>query len=113
VNITTTSALRPAADRVAHGVSKAGVHMLTGSMALDHVGEGIRVNCVCPGPTSLPLTPSDARDMEATALRMPNGRVGTPSDVAEAVIYLLSDASTHVTGLIMPVDGGLHLSGGL
>ena len=113
VNITTTSALRAAPERVAHGVSKAGVHMLTTSMAIDHASDRIRVNCVCPGPTSLPLTPSDARDLAGTARRMPTGRVGTPSDVAEAVIYMLSDASQHVTGTILPVDGGLHLTGGL
>jgi NAD(P)-dependent dehydrogenase (short-subunit alcohol dehydrogenase family) len=113
VNITTTSALRATAGRVAHGVSKAAVHMLTQSMALDHAADRIRVNCVCPGPTALPLTPLDARDLERAALRMPTGRVGTPSDVGEVVTYLLSDASEHVTGVILPIDGGLHLIGSL
>lgn len=113
VNISTTSALRAAPARVAHGVSKAGVLTLTTSMALDHAGDRIRVNCVCPGPTATPLTPSDTRNLERTAAGMPMGRVGSPSDVAEAVTYLLSEAGQHVTGVILPVDGGLHLTGGL
>ena len=113
VNITTTSALRASPERVAHGVSKAGVHMLTTSMALDHAAEGVRVNCVCPGPTALPFSPSDTRNLARTAERMPAGRVGTPEDVGEAVVYLLSDAGQHVTGVLLPVDGGLHLTDGL
>ena len=113
VNVTTSSALRAAPARVAHGVSNAAVHMLTTSMALDHVAEHITVNCICPGPTALPSTPSDPRNQGRTAERMPAGRVGAPSDIAEAVIYLLSQAGRHVTGLMLPVDGGLHLTGGL
>jgi NAD(P)-dependent dehydrogenase (short-subunit alcohol dehydrogenase family) len=113
VNITTTSALRASTNRVAHGVSKAGVHMLTTSMARDHMGEGLRVNCVLPGPTAIPLTPADPRNLGRTAERMPGGRVGTAQDVGEAVVYLLSDAGQHVTGVLLPVDGGLHLTDGI
>jgi len=113
VNITTTSALRASTNRVAHGVSKAGVHMLTTSMARDHVAEGIRVNCVLPGPTAIPLTPADPRNQGRADERMPGGRVGTGDDVGEATAYLLSDAGQHVTGVLLPVDGGLHLTGGI
>ena len=113
MNISTTSALRATPARVAHSASKAGVLTLTTSMALDHAGERIRVNCVCPGPTATPLTPTDKRDLDRAAAGMPTGRVGTPDDVAEAVTYLLSDAGQHVTGAVLPVDGGLHLTGGL
>ena len=112
VNISTTSALRAAPARVAHGVSKAGVLMLTTSMALDHASDRIRVNCVCPGPTATPLTPWDTRDLDRAAASVPMGRAGTPEDVGEAVAYLLSDAARHVTGVVLPVDGGAHLAGG-
>ena len=87
--------------------------MLTTSMALDHAAESVRVNCVCPGPTALPFSPLDTRNLARAAERMPAGRAGTPEDVGEAVVYLLSDAGQHVTGVLLPVDGGLHLTDGL
>ena len=93
--------------------TKAAVVNLTRAMALYHAPENIRVNCICPGDTATPMLSDEARQlgededefMEDAADR-PLGRVGTPEDVAQAVLFLASDASSFVTGVAFPVDGG-------
>lgn len=93
--------------------SKAAVVNLTRAMALDHAPDNIRVNCVCPGDTDTPMLADEARQLGedegaflADAAARPLGRVGMPEDVAEAVLYLAGDASSFVTGIALPVDGG-------
>lgn len=93
--------------------SKAAVVNLTRAMALDHAGQHIRVNCVCPGDTDTPMLRDEARQLgepvahflEGSADR-PMGRMGRPEEIADAVLFLASDASSYVTGASLVVDGG-------
>ena len=93
--------------------SKGAVVLLTKAMALDHGDQGIRVNCICPGDTDTPLLAreaeqlgQDAKGFLTSAAARPLGRVGTPDDIAQAVLFLASDASAFVTGTTLVVDGG-------
>jgi NAD(P)-dependent dehydrogenase (short-subunit alcohol dehydrogenase family) len=100
-------------DAAAYCASKAAVVNLTRAMALDHGPQGIRVNCVCPGDTDTGMLRSEAQQLGATeaqflieAADRPLGRIGTPEEIARAVLYLASDASSFVTGAVLVVDGG-------
>ena len=89
--------------------SKHGVVGLTRAAALEYAGRGIRVNAVCPGYIHTPMIQSRLDDPESRdrmLAREPVGRVGTPEEVAEAVVWLCSDAASFVTGHAMAVDGG-------
>ena len=93
----------------AYVASKHGVVGLTKTAALEYAQQGIRVNCVCPGYIQTPMTARGLSDPEQKAqiiAREPIGRVGTPEEVAEAVVWLCSDAASFVTGHTMMVDGG-------
>jgi NAD(P)-dependent dehydrogenase (short-subunit alcohol dehydrogenase family) len=97
----------------AYCAAKAGVLNLTRSMAIDHGKDNVRVNCVCPGDIDTPMLRSEcaqlgedpARFMKEAASR-PLPRVGTPDDVANAVLFLASNMSTWITGTALLVDGG-------
>jgi NAD(P)-dependent dehydrogenase (short-subunit alcohol dehydrogenase family) len=90
--------------------AKHGVLGLTKSAALEYNNKGIRVNAVCPGMVDTPLTQSffDSSPKLAAAVQrlMPGGKLGQPPQVAEAVIWLLSDHASWVSGLSMVIDGG-------
>jgi NAD(P)-dependent dehydrogenase (short-subunit alcohol dehydrogenase family) len=97
----------------AYCASKGAVVLLTKAMALDHAKDGIRVNCVCPGDIDTPMLRSEAQQlgqpveaMLAESASVPLGRVGRPEDVAEAVLYLASDAASFMTGAPLLIDGG-------
>jgi NAD(P)-dependent dehydrogenase (short-subunit alcohol dehydrogenase family) len=86
---------------------------LTRAMAIDHGKDNIRVNCVCPGDVDTPLLRDEARQLGANiaefmkeAAARPVGRVGTPEDIANAVLFFASDLSLWVTGTHLVVDGG-------
>jgi NAD(P)-dependent dehydrogenase (short-subunit alcohol dehydrogenase family) len=97
----------------AYCAAKAGVLNLTRSMAIDHGKDNIRVNCVCPGDVDTPMLRSEwvqlgdepRKFMEEAADR-PLRRIGTPDDVAKAVLFLAGDMSNWVTGACLVVDGG-------
>jgi NAD(P)-dependent dehydrogenase (short-subunit alcohol dehydrogenase family) len=93
----------------AYVASKHGVVGLTKTAALEYAQQGIRVNCVCPGVIQTPMTERVLRDpaRQAQITARPMGRVGAPEEVAEAVVWLCSDAASFVTGHAMSVDGGL------
>lgn len=94
----------------AYTASKHGVIGLTKSAALNYSKDGVRVNAVCPGYVYTPATaPALDREEVRAALiaKHPIGRLGEMSEIAEAVVWLLSDASSFVTGHSMPVDGGI------
>jgi NAD(P)-dependent dehydrogenase (short-subunit alcohol dehydrogenase family) len=93
----------------AYCASKGGVIQLTRAAALDYAKAGIRVNAVCPGVIRTPMVESlVGTEAEAGLIAMePIGRMGKPEEVAEAVVWLCSDAASFVTGNAMPVDGGL------
>ena len=93
----------------AYQASKAGVCALSKSLAMQLAGEGIRSNAICPGMTLTPLQARwDNEDvLKAVADYAPLGRIGTPQDMANAALFLLSDASGYITGIELAVDGGL------
>jgi len=93
--------------------SKGAVVQLTKAMALDHGEQNIRVNSVCPGDTDTPMLRNEAEqlgeqvdDFLSDAAARPLPRIGQPDDIARAVLYLVSDASSFVTGTSLIVDGG-------
>ena len=94
----------------AYQASKHGVVGLTKAAALEYAHEGIRVNAVCPGFTHTPMVAGIlAQDLERESQALaahPVGRLGQPEEIAEAVVWLCSDAASFVTGHAMPVDGG-------
>jgi NAD(P)-dependent dehydrogenase (short-subunit alcohol dehydrogenase family) len=113
VNVSSISALRPR-GLTPYTVSKGAVIALTRAMAVDHGPEGIRVNCVAPGPVYTPMVyargMSDAaRDQRRKASVL--GREGTGWDVGLAVRFLLSDHARYITGQTLVVDGGATLVG--
>jgi NAD(P)-dependent dehydrogenase (short-subunit alcohol dehydrogenase family) len=98
---------------VAYCASKGGVVLMTKAMAIDHGAQGIRVNCVCPGDVETPMLPGDAKmrglkwdEYIAGCANRPLGRVGTPEEIAKAVLFLASDESSFMTGAALVVDGG-------
>jgi len=103
---------------VAYCASKGAVVLMTKAMAIDHGAQGIRVNCLCPGDTDTQMLRREASQLgvpEAEFLRQaalrPLGRIGTPREIAQAAVFLASDASSYMTGATLLVDGG-GLAGG-
>jgi NAD(P)-dependent dehydrogenase (short-subunit alcohol dehydrogenase family) len=97
----------------AYCASKGAVVLMTKAMAIDHGRQKIRVNCICPGDTDTAMLRGEARQMGAAEDRFlaesaqrPLGRVGTPEEIAQAALYLASDAASFVTGAALVVDGG-------
>lgn len=96
-------------DKPIYAASKHGVVGLTKSVALQYAKNGIRVNAVCPGWIRTPMTEGRLNDPQVRTRMVamePAGRVGNPEEVAEAVVWLCSDAASFVTGHTMAVDGG-------
>lgn len=111
VNTASAAGLVGAGGLSAYDASKHGVVGLTKSAALENAKRGIRVNAVCPGWVETPmlgnLGSENAKFHEGIVRYHPIGRLGTPEEVAQAVIWLCSDASSFVTGACLSVDGGL------
>lgn len=114
VNISSTLAEKPIANTSAYNASKAALIQLTRSLALELGPDQIRVNCVLPAIVETPMyagrytSAAEYQAALAGAVRLhPLGRVGQPQDVAWAVLYLLSPAASWVTGVALPVDGGM------
>ena len=105
VNTTSIGGINAGAGLMTYRASKAAVVHLTRCIAIDVAEHGIRVNCVAPAhiPTALNATYSQERIVR---LMQPLQRVGSPADVANAALYLASDRSAQVTGIVLPVDGG-------
>ncbi|MGH7811970.1 MAG: SDR family NAD(P)-dependent oxidoreductase [Candidatus Binatia bacterium] len=98
--------------RAAYCASKGGMVTLTEAMAMDHAKDKIRVNCICPGPTRTPMVDTSTPEKLARyKTRVPIGRIGEPDDIAYAALYLASDEASMVTAAILPVDGGMRLTG--
>ena len=92
---------------IEYGVGKAGLQQMTRYLAVHHGKSGVRCNCVSPGPFPNPTLQSDKHEFVARlARKVPMGRVGQSPEIAGAVLFLLSDASSFVTGQNLAVDGG-------
>ena len=114
VNVCSIAALNGLPQRELYSASKGGVLSLTFAMAADHVGEGIRVNCVCPGTVDTPwvgrllATAADpVAERAALEARQAIGRMVSPEEVARAIVYLASPRSGSTTGTALDVDGGV------
>ena len=95
--------------QVAYNAAKAGVNLITKSLAVEWAKQGVRVNAVAPGYTATELTLAGRSNEEwfSTWMRMtPQGRLGEPREIANAVLFLASDAASFVTGTVLSVDGG-------
>jgi len=111
VNTASDAGLLGVPQMPAYVASKHGVVGLTKTAALEYAKSGIRVNAVCPGVIKTPMleriTGQRAGRAERIAAAEPVGRMGKPEEIAEAVVWLCSEAASFVTGLPMPVDGGI------
>jgi len=111
VNTASDAGLLGVPQMPAYVASKHGVVGLTKTAALEYAKSGIRVNAVCPGVIKTPMVERITGQRPGRAERMtaaePVGRMGKPEEIAEAVVWLCSEAASFVTGLPMPVDGGI------
>ena len=109
VNMASVAGLVGLRNRAAYCAAKGAVIALTRALAVDHVGDGIRVNAVCPGTVDSPwvrrLVEDAGESLDALRARQPLGRLGTPEEIADAVLYLAT--AEFATGTILTVDGGL------
>jgi meso-butanediol dehydrogenase / (S,S)-butanediol dehydrogenase / diacetyl reductase len=114
INLSSVAALVGIADRAVYSAAKGAILAITRAAAIDHVEEGVRVNCIAPGTVDTPWIgritagyddPEEARrNMQA---RQPHGRFVTPEEIAAMAAYLASDESASVIGACMIVDGGV------
>jgi len=112
VTISSISALRPR-GLTAYSASKGAVIALTRAMAIDHAAQNVRVNCIAPGPVYTPMVyaagmPADLRERRRQA--SPLGIEGTGWDIGYAALFLVSDEARYVTGVVLPVDGGVTIA---
>lgn len=114
VNLASVSGLIGWGGTSVYSASKGGVIALTRALAAEYADRGIRVNCVCPGSVRTPMVlnnlsrlPDPESRLRRTAELHPLKRVGEPVEIADAILYLLSDRASFVTGTALTVDGGL------
>lgn len=115
-NVLSISAYGTAVPMQAHVVAaKAGVDRLTETLAIEWGVRGIRVNAIIPGPIDgtegMARLAPDEKSRKRVEQSVPLGRMGVPQDIANAALFLVSDAASYVTGVIMNVDGGQNLLG--
>ena len=113
VNVSSVSGLVAQKGTPAYVASKGAVLMLSKALALDLAGDGIRVNCVCPGITDTPMlrahansTEDPERTLRERTSRVPMARMLSPDEIADAVLYLASERASGITGTELLVDGG-------
>jgi NAD(P)-dependent dehydrogenase (short-subunit alcohol dehydrogenase family) len=113
VNTASTAGLRGIFDRTAYTASKHAIVGLTKGMAVDHVKDGVRVNCICPGTTMTPWIDKRLKEaadpkaaLSALVARQPMGRLGTAEEMAAGILFLAADETAFATGTALVIDGG-------
>lgn len=110
VNISSSCGIRAAPYMSSYSASKAALIQFTAVAAMEGARQGIRVNAIVPGQVQTPSTEDFARKAPETAAKtadaIPMGRGGQPEELAEAIVFMLSDAASYITGTALPVDGG-------
>ena len=111
VNVSSVAAFAGSAGQVNYAAAKAGVAGLTRSLALEYGARAIRVNCVVPGIIETAMT-ADLKPqfLEQAIARIPLGRLGEAREVADAVVFLASEAASYITGAVLHVNGGGYLA---
>jgi NAD(P)-dependent dehydrogenase (short-subunit alcohol dehydrogenase family) len=113
VHLSSIGGTHPTANAGAYSVAKAGIIMLSRQLAIEWGALGVRSNVVSPGLIRTPMTEAFYNDPSATEARqsvVPRGRIGTPEDIARAVVFLASPDADYITGQELGVDGGLSRS---
>ena len=115
-NITSTVAIKGVPNRAVYSATKGAVLSLSRSMAAEYIGEGIRVNCVCPGTVEsssfkrrVASSPDPEQAMKDFVARQPMGRLGTPEELAEAILFAACPEVSFMTGANIVVDGGMTI----
>lgn len=115
LNLASVAATAGLSDRFAYSMTKGAVLSMTLSVAKDYIAQGIRCNCISPARVHTPFVDGfvaktypghEAEMMQRLAESQPIGRMGTPDEIATLALYLCSDASSFVTGVDYPIDGG-------
>ncbi|HLY11482.1 MAG TPA: glucose 1-dehydrogenase [Planctomycetota bacterium] len=113
VNTASIAGLRGILDRCAYTASKHAIVGLTKAMAVDHVKDGVRVNCICPGTTMTPWidkrlkeAPDPKAALAALVARQPMGRLGTAEEMAAGILFLAAEDTAFATGTALVIDGG-------
>ena len=116
VHVASVAAQRGVPDRAAYSASKGAVLALTRAMARDHLADNIRVNCVCPGTTETPSLerrllafPDPAKARATFVARQPMGRLGTPEEIAAAILFAASDEVSFMNGETISICGGMTI----
>jgi len=116
VNNASVAALKGIANRSAYSASKGAIVSLTRAMAIDHMSDRIRVNCVCPGTTDTPAletvmraTGDPCAARAAMVARQPMGRLGRVEEIAQAILFACADETAYMTGSVIAIDGGAML----
>lgn len=110
INIASAAALIAQRGCLGYSGSKGAVKMMTQSMAADLAKDGIRVNAIAPGVIETPMTAatrSDPTRLQAFMQRTPLARLGLPDEIAQPAVFLASAMSSYITGVTLPVDGGM------
>jgi NAD(P)-dependent dehydrogenase (short-subunit alcohol dehydrogenase family) len=113
INVASQLGLVGDSDHAAYCASKGGVIQLTRALAIDHAGDQIRVNCVCPGPIWTPMiehqfehAPDPEDEQRRIEDKMPLRRLGRPEEIASVILFLACEDSSYMTGAVVAVDGG-------
>ena len=115
INVSSLSGIGGDWNMAAYNAAKAGVSNLTRTLALDHGPDGVRINAVNPSVTTTDMSSAiqqDAAKTDKFIERCPMGRFATPEEIAAAITFLASDEAAMITGINLPVDGGVSASNG-